>query len=179
MDLSKFESICPYNDEEASKAVGILADAPIINGISKYFFPEKPAEFLRDTLKSVKSVDDFQILVMSKIIERVIAFTAHNFSYDGFENIIKLNGKKFLALSNHRDIILDPAITQLVLYRNGLPTTEIAVGDNLIKNKTIEYLIRSNKMIKVVRGISSRELYLSSKLLSEYIRLNKIGRAHV
>jgi hypothetical protein len=50
--------------------------------------------------------------------------------------------------------------------------TEIAVGDNLITNEAIEYLIRSNRMIKVVRGISARELYLSSQLLSKYIRLN-------
>jgi hypothetical protein len=50
--------------------------------------------------------------------------------------------------------------------------TEIAVGDNLITNQTIEWLIRSNRMIKVVRGISARELYLSSQLLSKYIRLN-------
>ena len=50
--------------------------------------------------------------------------------------------------------------------------TEIAVGDNLITDKFIEYLIRSNRMIKVVRGISARELYLSSQLLSRYIRLN-------
>ena len=68
--------------------------------------------------------------------------------------------------------MLDPAITQLVLYLNGIPMTEIAVGDNLITNKTIEWLIRSNRMIKVVRGISARELYLSSQLLSRYIRLN-------
>ena len=50
--------------------------------------------------------------------------------------------------------------------------TEIAVGDNLITNKMIEYLIRSNRMIKVIRGVSARELYLSSQLLSRYIRMN-------
>src|SRR5574344_221859 len=106
---------------------------------------------------------------MSKVVEWVLAHTARNFSYDGLSNIAP--SKKFLALSNHRDIILDPAITQLVLWRNGIPMTEIAVGDNLITSKTIEYMIRSNRMIKVVRGISARELYLSSQLLSKYIRL--------
>jgi hypothetical protein len=59
-----------------------------------------------------------------------------------------------------------------VLYRNGIQMTEIAVGDNLISSPTIEYLLRSNRMIKVVRGITARELYLSSQLLSKYIRLN-------
>ena len=147
-----------------------VADNPLVSQVSKYFFPDKEPGFLTGLLKNVKSVDEFQILVMSKVVEWVLAHTAHNFSYDGIKHIDP--SRKFLAMSNHRDIILDPAITQLVLYRNNIPMTEIAVGDNLLTNPFIEYLIRSNRMIKVVRGISARELYLSSQLLSEYIRLN-------
>lgn len=171
VDLSEFESISPYTDEEAVVALGKVADNPVISEVSQYFFPDESPDFLRNRLKNVKSIDEFQVMVMSKVIEWVMEHTAHNFSYDGISNINKEKGK-FLALSNHRDIILDPAITQLVLYRNGIPMTEIAVGDNLITNKFIEYLIRSNRMIKVVRGISARELYLSSQMLSKYIRLN-------
>ena len=171
IDLSEFESICPYTDEEAVKALNIVAENPILTEVSQYFFPTKSPDYLQQTLKKVKSIDDFQIMVMSKVIEWVLAHTARTFSYDGIANLG--DGKrKFLAMSNHRDIILDPAITQLVLFRNGIPMTEIAVGDNLITNKFIEYLIRSNRMIKVVRGISAKELYLSSQLLSKYIRLN-------
>ena len=171
VDLSEFESISPYTDEEAVEALGKVADNPVITEVSQYFFPEESPDFLKKLLKSVKGIDDFQIMVMSKVVEWVLDHTAHIFSYDGVSNIDRNRGK-FLALSNHRDIILDPAITQLVLYRNGIPMTEIAVGDNLISNKFIEYLIRSNRMIKVVRGISARELYLSSQMLSKYIRLN-------
>ena len=170
VDLSKFESISPYTDAEAVEALSKVADNPLVSQVSKYFFPDKEPGFLTGLLKNVKSVDEFQILVMSKVVEWVLAHTAHNFSYDGIKHIDPT--RKFLAMSNHRDIILDPAITQLVLYRNNIPMTEIAVGDNLLTNPFIEYLIRSNRMIKVVRGISARELYLSSQLLSEYIRLN-------
>ena len=171
VDLSEFESISPYTDEEAVEALGKVAENPVISEVSQYFFPDESPDFLKKLLKSVKGIDDFQIMVMSKVVEWVLDHTAHIFSYDGVSNIDRNRGK-FLALSNHRDIILDPAITQLVLYRNGIPMTEIAVGDNLISNKFIEYLIRSNRMIKVVRGISARELYLSSQMLSKYIRLN-------
>ncbi len=170
IDLSEFESISPYTDEEAVEAISKLADAPLVTEASKFLFPKESPDFLRGLLKSIRSIDEFQIVVMSKLVEWVLEHTTRNFSYDGVSNFEKIEGK-FLALSNHRDIILDPAITQLVLYRNGFPMTEIAVGDNLITNKTIEYLIRSNRMIKVVRGISARELYLSSQLLSKYIRL--------
>ena len=170
VDFSKFESISPYTDAEAVEALSKVADNPLVSQVSRYFFPDKEPGFLTGLLKNVRSVDEFQILVMSKVVEWVLAHTAHNFSYDGIKHIDP--SKKFLAMSNHRDIILDPAITQLVLYRNNIPMTEIAVGDNLLTNPFIEYLIRSNRMIKVVRGISARELYLSSQLLSEYIRLN-------
>ena len=170
LDLSEFESISPYTDEEAAEALSKLAEFPLLSKVSQQFFPEEDPDFLKNVLKSIKTIDEFQVLVMQKVVRWVLEHTAKNFSYDGISNINP--DKKFLALSNHRDIILDPAITQLILYSNGLQMTEIAVGDNLITNKTIEYLIRSNRMIKVVRGISARELYLSSQMLSKYIRLN-------
>lgn len=170
IDLSEFESISPYTDEEAAEALSNLAEFPLLSQVSQQFFPNEEPDFLKKVLKSIKTIDEFQVLVMQKVVRWVIENTAKNFSYDGISNISP--DKKFLALSNHRDIILDPAITQLILYSNGFPMTEIAVGDNLITNKTIEWLIRSNRMIKVVRGISARELYLSSQLLSKYIRLN-------
>lgn len=168
-ELNEFTDISPYTDAEAVEALGKLADHPAVVEVSKAIFPDKEPEFLRKILKSVKSIDEFQILVMNKAVEWVLSTTAHNFSYDGIENLKKINGK-FLAMSNHRDIILDPAITQVVLYRNAIPMTEIAVGSNLLTNKYIEYLIRSNRMIKVIRGINARQLYLSSQVLSKYIR---------
>lgn len=168
-ELNEFTDISPYTDAEAVEALGKLADHPTVVEVSKAIFPDKEPEFLRKILKSVKSIDEFQILVMNKAVEWVLSTTAHNFSYDGIGNLKKINGK-FLAMSNHRDIILDPAITQVVLYRNAIPMTEIAVGSNLLTNKYIEYLIRSNRMIKVIRGINARQLYLSSQVLSKYIR---------
>ena len=170
VDLSEFEGISPYTDAEAAEALSKLAEFPLLPAISQKVFPNEEPDFLKNTLKSINTIDEFQVLVMQKFVRWVIETTAKNFSYDSIANIDP--NKKFLALSNHRDIILDPAITQLVLYANGIPMTEIAVGDNLITSQTIEWLIRSNRMIKVVRGISARDLYLSSQLLSKYIRLN-------
>lgn len=170
VDLSEFESISPYTDQEAVEALGKLAEHPLLAEFSLTFFPDQSPDFLKLMLKNIKSIDEFQVLVMSKFVEWVLERTVRNFSYDGISNIDP--SRKFLALSNHRDIIFDPAITQLVLYRNGIPLTEIAVGDNLVSSPTIEYLLRSNRMIKVVRGITARELYLSSQMLSKYIRIN-------
>ena len=169
MDIEEFNDIAPFNDEEADAALSRLANHPNTPWISHFIFPDKPASFLAELLRSIHTVDDFQNLVMSKAVEWVINSTMKNFTYDGIKNIKKLKGC-YLAMSNHRDIILDPAIMQVMLMRNGLPPTEICVGDNLLKQKSVELLIRSNRMIKVIRGISARELYLSSQQLSKYIR---------
>ena len=169
MDLSEFESISPYSDEEAVKAFWRVAHHPAIPVISKYLFPGYPAGFLRGLLLSVDSIDEFQQAVMSKVVAAIVDKTSSGFTYDGIENLKGIGGK-FLAVSNHRDIILDPAITQWVLFRNDIPLTEICVGSNLLSGPLVEDLLRSNRMIKVIRGISARELYLSSQLLSRYIR---------
>ena len=170
VDLTEFKSISPYTDAEAAEALSKVAEIPLITKISQMMFPSESPDYLKNVLKQIQTVEQFQVLVMQRFVRWVLENTVANFSYDGVENIDK--EKKFLTLSNHRDIILDPAITQLVLHLNGIPMTEIAVGDNLISNEAIEWLIRSNRMIKVVRGVSARELYLSSQLLSRYIRLN-------
>ena len=176
MDLNKpidpndFGDIAPFTDEEAVEAFQYLSRHPNLPFISKFMFPDKPDTLLHDMLLNLHSVDEFQAAVMSKAVEFILSTTARNFSCDGVENMRSLGERKFLAMSNHRDIILDPAITQLVLYRNNIPATEIAVGDNLLSSKTIEYLIRCNRMIRVIRGVSARELYLSSMRLSNYIR---------
>lgn len=171
MDLSEYTDIAPFTDEETSAALTRLSNHPNTPWVSRTIFPDKPANFLAELLRSIHTVDQFQQVVMSKAVEWVIAKTVRNFSYCGVEKLKALDGKKFLAMSNHRDIILDPAIFQVILIKNHIPETQICVGDNLLKNnKSVELLIRSNRMIKVIRGISARELYLSSQILSRYIR---------
>ena len=173
VDMTEFEDISPYTDEEACAALTMVADHPFISRASRFIFPDEDPGYLCTLLKGLRSIDEFQTLVMQKMVERVLATTGHTFSYNSISNIPKEG--KFLAMSNHRDIILDPAIIQVVFYRNGIPMPEICVGSNLLSNKFIEALIRSNRMIKVVRGISARELYISSQLLSKYIRLKITG----
>ena len=166
----EFAGIAPYTDQEAAEAFVRLSKHPYTRMISKYLFPHERRDFLGNMLREITTVDEFQQAVVSKAVAWVIETTTEGFTYDGVENLRSLNGR-YLAMSNHRDIVLDPALTQYVLFQNGMPQTEIAVGDNLIKDsKTVEALLRCNRMVTVVRGVSARELYLSSQVLSKYIR---------
>lgn len=168
MDLNEFDDIRPYNDSEVEGALLRIASNPLFENISKYLFPTKPADYLKGMLLSCKTTKDFQVKVMSVIVSKILADTAKKLTVDGLEYFEE--NKKYLLLSNHRDIVLDSAIIQLVFYKYGLQTTQIAVGDNLITSSFIEDIARTNKMIKVVRGVTAKELYSSSKKLSDYIR---------
>lgn len=168
--MSEFESIRPYSDSEAIDAFARIARHPALPAISKYLFPKKPFGYLSSLLSEVKSIDEFQSVVMGGVIESVLVKTASGFTYSGMENVLNLGGRKFLAVSNHRDIVIDPALILYSMHDSGLPFAELCVGSNLLQGQLIEDLMRSNRMIKVIRGISARELYLSSQRLSKYIR---------
>ena len=179
MSENEFESIRPYTDAEAEKALGRVSRHPMIPSISKYLFPDKPANTLRRRLRQITSVEQFQDEVMSDVVESVIRTTSAGFTCNGIEHLKAVKGR-FLAISNHRDIVLDPALIQYALKCAWLPYTEICVGSNLLSNRLIEDLMRSNRMIKVIRGIKARELYLSSRRLSNYIRESIVsGRSSI
>lgn len=169
--MEDLENIQPYNDEEVVEALRKLARHPALPVISKYVFPEFPVSTLKEMLMDIKGVDDFQFSIVSKAVSVVVGRSSSGFTYDGVDNLRKVGGNgKFLAVSNHRDIVLDPALTQWMLMLNNIPLTEICVGSNLLSNRVVETLLRSNRMITVIRGISAREVYLSSQILSKFIR---------
>lgn len=164
----KFQDIRPYIDEEEVLALSRISKHPLLAQISAYLFPGKRTEDLRQFIASLKNVDEFQSQVMLFAIKKIISDTAKTLSYSGVEKF--KDGKKHLFISNHRDILLDSAIIQVIFRMNDIQTSEMAVGDNLITDSFIEDIARSNKMIKVVRSTNPRELYNTSSLLSEYIR---------
>ena len=171
IDLSEFEDIRPYSDEEAVEALQRVSRHPSLPMISKYLFPKEGLDFLGGTLRRIKSIDEFQAVVMTGVITAVLARTSEGFTYSGMSNLTKIKGK-FLAISNHRDIVLDPALILYSMHEAGLPFAELCVGSNLLSNKLMEDLMKSNRMIKVIRGISARQMYLNSQTLSKYIRLS-------
>ena len=170
MDFTKFDDIRPYNDSEVHPALERIVANPLFSNVAQYLFPGQDENMFRQLLLSCNSKEDFQVKVMSQIVAKILHGTAKELTFSGLEHF--KGGKKHLIVSNHRDIVLDSAIIQLILHQHGVETTEIAVGDNLITSSFIEDITRSNKMIKVIRSSNPREVYTTSKVLSEYIRYN-------
>lgn len=174
----KYDGIRPYTDEEMMAALDRVAAHPLLTNILNFIAPGTERAGFEALLRSLRTVDEFQVKVMASVMQRLLEGTTAGLTCSGIENTLR--PEKSLLLGNHRDIVLDPGIMQLIFYRNQVPRTEIAVGDNLISSQFVEDIMRSNRMIKVIRKGSPRELYVNSMQLSGYIRESVAnGRASI
>lgn len=166
--MTDFNEIRPYNNDEIRPAMQRIARHPLLEPILTYLFPERNIKEIRAEIATIDTIEDFQKHIMLASIHSILDKTSNKLTYTGLENIS--TNKKHLLISNHRDILLDSGIIQTIMHDNNLPTSEMAVGDNLITEQFVEDIARANKMIKVVRSTNPKELYNSSLLLSSYIR---------
>jgi len=167
-----FDSIRPYNDDEVRGAIDSLLHDRQFSHILKGMVP-LPLGLTRGLLRlatvGVKSTLGFQLRFMKPVVKYVLhkCSTGHSFAHDDIEP----GAERYTFISNHRDIVLDSAILDVMLNKDKFPTTcEIAIGDNLLIYPWIRTLVRLNKAFIVRRNISRLELYESSRLMSRYMR---------
>lgn len=168
MVSERFDDIRPYYDSEISEAMNRIAGSELFPLISSYVFPDRDMEEVRKLIRGIKTTDQFQHEVMSIVNEQVIKRSMTKFTYGGLEKLDA--NKRYLFVSNHRDIMLDSSLLQYLLHINGHETSEITFGANLMCHPLVIDIGRSNKMFRVERGGSMMDFYRSSLHLSDYIR---------
>lgn len=166
--MTVFDDIRPYYDEEIPAAMRRIVEHPYFPLLASYVFPGVDVKELKDRFLTFRNINDFQIGVMKQVNEQVIRTSTTGFTYSGIERLDP--SKRYLFVSNHRDIMLDASLLQYVLWLNGHETTEITFGANLMTDPLVVDIGKSNKMFRVERGGSAKEFYRSSAHLSEYIR---------
>lgn len=165
----KFDDIRPYYEDEIPAAMQRIAECEAFPLLASYVFPEMSLEEARQTVKAYVTISDFQLDAMRRVNEQVIERSITDFSYSGIERLDA--GKRYLYVSNHRDIVLDSCLLQYAIVMSGFETTEITFGANLMMNPVVIDIGRSNKMFRVERpGGSIKDFYRASSHLSEYIR---------
>ena len=172
---AKFDDIRPYYEEEIPAAMQRIADSGSFPLLASYVYPHEHIEDIRDQIRSYRTVRDFQLEVMRCVNEQVIARSITEFSYGGIEKLDP--AKKYLFVSNHRDIIMDCALLDYALLMAKKPLCEMAFGDNLILNQFVEDLFRMNGGVIVKRELPMKEKYLESRRLSQYF-FELITEAH-
>lgn len=171
--MEKFNDIRPYRNEEFHQAFEELMKEDEFLSVLKYFFHDNYPLYL-EGLKKVKTIDEFQVLLIKPILQGVIDSSITKLSFTGTENLVA--GNPCLFISNHRDIVMDASLIDIGLHYNNVPTVEIAIGDNLLVKPWIEMFVKLNKSFVVRRSLSGRDLLKSSILLSEYIRYSILDR---
>ena len=180
-ELKAFDEIRPYEPEEMKQAFNDLLNDRQFSLIMKGFAPWLP-KFLRNALLrlafiGVKSPLDFQKRFMKPVVNYIIrkhtdgcTFNDELLVGDGAYGANGAYGARYTFVSNHRDIVLDSAFLDLLLFKSGYPTTvEIGIGDNLLIYPWIKRLVRMNKAFTVRRGLTAHEMMESSQLMSRYI----------
>lgn len=165
---SEFDTIRPYKDSEVPEVLNRLRKDEAFVRFAQQLFPELKEDNIIQALDNIDSIEEFQSQFIIKLAQNLIKNTTNGVTIEGLDNLEK--GESYLFISDHRDIILDSALLNVLLHENGFDTTEIAIGSNLLIQPWISDLVKLNKSFVVNRNISVRQMLESSKQLSSYIR---------
>ena len=165
----EFDDIRAYGPEDLPEAYERLTADPQFKGVVEKVFPHVPFEALSAKLKQCKTNLDFQVTFCYPFLKDLLSKASTGCDID-ITNI-DIN-RRYTFVSNHRDIVLDSALLDVMLIDSGFKTTcEIAIGDNLLAAPGIKDLVRVNKSFIVLRSAGIREMLTNSKRMSEYMHL--------
>lgn len=163
-----FDELRPYYDSEAEDAMKRIAYDPTYHTAMAYLYPGMTQQEMIDKALNTKSPYEFQVGYMHHAIWTMVNGTSAGLTYSGIEQLDK--NKSYLYIANHRDILLDSAILQIILDKEGFSTTEITFGSNLMEKGFITDFGKMNRMFAVKREGTAKELYDISRHLSAYLR---------
>ena len=162
-----FSDIAPYSDSEFHERMKRLVEEPGFKHVINYTMPPQDVPALMDVLLKIDNTYDFQQQVMFPFLEMLGKTTTSGITLGGVKYY---NASTcYTLISNHRDIVLDASFLNLALLGRGLPTSEVAIGNNLLIFDWITDLVRLNKSFIVKRNTGLREGLLAAKKLSAYI----------
>lgn len=164
---SKFDDIAPLYDHEVKQAIQDILVDPGFQHAVKYIMPEIDWDEFSAEMSKYATKKEFQSRMIYPVIKALGMRVSSSMKLDNWESIDR--SVEHLFLSNHRDIVLDAGLLNILRHEKGFETTEIAIGDNLLIHPWIDKLVRLNKSFIVRRGLSIKERLIASKHMSEYI----------
>lgn len=163
----EYADVCPFSDSEFHEKMAQLVDVPMFKSVVEYAIPGVDYNVFRNKLLSLTGIDEFQMEIMKPYLEMLVQKTTNGLTMGGENNYNK--EKSYTFISNHRDIVLDASFLNLCLIYKGLPTTEVAIGNNLLIYEWIAILVRLNKNFIVKRDLTSHQRLEGAMQLSNYV----------
>lgn len=163
-----FTDISPYDDSQFHEKMERLLKEPGFLHAIRYTMPEEDIPHLLSELEKIDNKYDFQHKIMYPFLEMLANTTTSGISLGGVKYYNP--AMNYVFITNHRDIVLDASFLNLAFIRRGMPTSEVAIGNNLLVFEWINDLVRLNKSFIVKRNTGLREGLEAAKKLSAYIR---------
>lgn len=165
---AEFDAIRAYEDRDLGATIKTLFADEAFRDVLQSLFPNQSLPLLEKQLSSYTSILEFQKNFIHGLVTQLIQKTGNGLTLD--ISALTNKGLPYTYISNHRDIILDSALLDILLIDAEFPqTVEIAIGDNLLVYPWIKHLVRLNKAFIVQRSLSLREMLAASKLMSRYM----------
>ncbi len=162
-----FSDIEPYSDKEFKENMTRLVTEPGFEHAVKYVMPDVDFQEFTKQLCEVPDNETFQREVMLPFLHMLALKTTSGLTIGGLENISKEGSYTFM--SNHRDIVLDASFLNYCFLTNGIPTSEVAIGNNLLIMDWITDLVKLNKSFIVKRNLKLVKALEAAHQLSAYI----------
>ena len=169
MTSMDFDDIRPYYDSEVKEKMRALLKDKVFDEVLLHLFKNRPkVQMVKFQLRRVRSIKQLQGVFIYDLLHWLVDKTSKGVQCTG---INKLDKKiPYLFISNHRDIVLDAALLNFLIFEHGMNTTQIAIGDNLLLYKWIEHTVKLNRSFIIKRSLPPRELMMASKKVSHFIR---------
>lgn len=176
---TEFDDIRPYNDDEVPAMLKATLDdgelhaaiaawaAPGLNRKAPWLIRPLVRLALKWQFRGVRKVEDFQPRLRG-FVKRILDRSVSELQVRGLDKLDP--NKAYLFVSNHRDIVMDPAMVNWALYHAGFQTVRIAIGDNLLSKPFAAHLMRLNKSFIVRRSVKGvKAKWAAAQTLSRYI----------
>lgn len=168
MDYNKYIDIRPLIPSEVPGAIDELLNNEAVKATFMALGTAYSWEQVEQILRSCQSVEEFKERFSAQLVRHIMRHTCHSVEpLLGTEHITSEGA--YTYISNHRDIILDSAFLNVMLYDAGAKFPQIAIGDNLMVQPWVERLVKLNGSFLVKRNLQGREVLLAARLLSEYM----------
>ncbi|MFV0592948.1 MAG: 1-acyl-sn-glycerol-3-phosphate acyltransferase [Draconibacterium sp.] len=164
-----FDDIRPYYDSEVKQKMRLLLKNKVFDDVLMILFKNRPkVEMVKFQLRRIKSIKQLQGVFIYDLLHWLVDKTSNGLKCTGIDKLDKK--KPYLFISNHRDIILDAALLNVLIFEHGMNTTDIAIGDNLLQYEWIEHTVKLNRSFVIKRNLPPRELMTASRKVSHFIR---------
>lgn len=169
-----FSDIAPFDDSEFSARMSQLVREPGFEHAVKFIMPDVDFGRFAAQLLEIPDKRRFQEIVMKPFLEMLASRTTSGITIGGLDGVEA--GKSYTFISNHRDIVLDASFLNYCFLQHNIPTSEVAIGDNLLIYDWITELVKLNKSFIVKRNLRLTKALEAARQLSAYIHYAITGK---